>query len=195
MNFITGIWSAFLGAWIRFGIHVFPHTIHPMTVHFPIALLYLALAIDIMGLFIKAPDRFFDRASFWLTILGFIAGAVAAAMGVISEQFVRWNATTSVILAAHQRDAVLTGVFAVLAIGLRFYSRYPAHEQASSSIRTAPWSFWGTGRGRSTPLSTLFLLLAVIMVTWTGSLGGTMVYHYGVGIRHVSYVNILKHHS
>jgi uncharacterized membrane protein len=191
MHFIIGLWSAFLQTWIHIGIHLFPHTIHPMTVHFPIALLYLALAIDILSRFMKVPDRFLDRSSFWLTILGFLAGAVAAAMGVISEQFVRWNATTSVMLAAHQRDAVLTGIFAVLAVGARFYSRYP--QTAGPVSRSQPWSFWSTGRGRSTVLSTAFLFLAVIMVTWTGALGGTMVYHYGVGIRHVSYVNILKH--
>ncbi|WP_053960031.1 DUF2231 domain-containing protein [Sulfobacillus thermosulfidooxidans] len=188
MHFIAGLWNAFLGTWIRIGIHLFPHTIHPMVVHFPIALLYLALAIDILGKFVKTPDRFFDRASFWLTILGFIAGAIAAAMGVISEQFVRWNATTSVLLSAHQRDAVLTGIFALLAIMVRLFSRYPAPTMG----RNQAWSFWNTGRGRSNGLSTLFLLLAVIMITWTGSLGGTMVYHYGVGIRHVTYKNPLK---
>ncbi|POB10170.1 DUF2231 domain-containing protein [Sulfobacillus sp. hq2] len=190
MHFITGLWSAFLTTWIHIGIHLFPHTIHPMVVHFPIALLYLALALDIAGRFIQTPDHFLDRSSFWLTILGFLAGAVAAAMGVISEQFVHWTPTTTVLLGAHQRDAVLTGIFALLAIAVRFYARYP---QSSPAGRTQGWSFWNTGRGRSTPLSTLFLLLAVVMITWTGSLGGTMVYHYGVGIRHVSYVNILKH--
>ena len=188
MHFLIGIWSAFLQTWIHIGIHIFPHTIHPMVVHFPIALLYLALAVDVLGKFVKTPERFLDRASFWLTILGFIAGAVAAAMGVISEQFVKWNHTTITILAAHQRDAVLTGVFAFLAILARLIARYSYAPRASGPH----WSFVGSGRGRSTGLSTLFLFLAVIMITLTGTLGGTMVYHYGVGIRHVSYTNPLK---
>lgn len=192
MQFITGLWQAFLGEWIRIGIHLFPHTIHPMVVHFPIALLYLALAVDIVSRFMRTPDHFLDRSSFWLTVLGFLAGAIAAAMGVISEQFVHWTPTTTVLLGAHQRDAVLTGVFALLAIAVRFYSHYPQSQPAVSHSGRA-WSFWSTGRGRSTPLSTVLLLLAVVMITLTGSLGGTMVYHYGVGIRHVSYVNILKH--
>ncbi len=188
MHFIIGLWSAFLSTWIHIGIHLFPHTIHPMVVHFPIALLYLALAVDIVGKFVKTPDRFFDRASFWLTLLGLIAGAVAAAMGVISEQFVRWDATTLAILTAHQRDAVITGIFVFLALLARFFARY----SRNTIGRNQRWSFWGTGRGRSTGLSTLLLFLGVVMITWTGSLGGTMVYHYGVGIRHVTYKNPLK---
>jgi uncharacterized membrane protein len=159
-----------------------------MVVHFPIALLYLALAVDILGKFVKTPERFLDRASFWLTVLGFLAGAVAAAMGVISEQFVKWNPTTLAILRAHQRDAVLTGIFAFLAIIARLIARYPFARMG----RTNQWSFFHSNRGRSTGLSTLFLFLAVVMITLTGTLGGTMVYHYGVGIRHVSYINPLK---
>ena len=188
MHFLIGIWSAFLQTWIHIGIHIFPHTIHPMVVHFPIALLYLALAVDILGKLVKTPDRFFDRASFWLTVLGFIADAVAAAMGVISEQFGKWNSTTIAILAAHQRDAVLTGIFAFLAIIARLIAHYPQ----TAMGRNSRWSFANSGRGRSTGLSTLFLFLAVVMITLTGTLGGTMVYHYGVGIRHVTYINPLK---
>ncbi|MDA8192818.1 MAG: hypothetical protein M0Z53_02295 [Thermaerobacter sp.] len=190
MGFITRLWSGLLGAWIYIGERIFPPVIHPMLVHFPIVLLWTALLVDLLGRMMRSPDRFFDRASFWLTVLGFLAGVVAAAAGVISEQFVRWTPTTLALLTAHQRDAVLAGFFALAAIGSRMWARYPA-----SSRRYHQWSFGLTGRGRPTGLYTLLLVGAVTMVTVTASLGGTMVYKYGAGVAHVTYHNPLPRHS
>lgn len=186
MGLIKGIWNAFLGAWIYVGIRLFPPVIHPMLVHFPIVLLWLALLADLLGRIIRSADRFFDRASFWLTVLGFLAGAVAAGAGVISEQFVRWNHTTTALLSAHQRDAVIAGLFALLAIASRLWSKYPA-----SSRRYHQWTFATSGRGRPTGLYTVFLVGAVAMVTVTASIGGTMVYKYGAGVAHVAFHNPL----
>lgn len=192
MSFIISIWSSILGLWINIGIHLFPPVIHPMVVHFPIVLLYSSLLTTILGFFWRAPDRFFDRASFWLLVLGLFAGIFAAAAGVISEQYVKWTSTTIALLSTHQAYAVLTGLFTIIALASRLIARYPRGHQSGRQ-----WSFAGTGRGRQTGLSFLFLIAAVAMITLTASLGGTMVYQYGVGIHGVSYrtPRALLHHG
>ena len=159
-----------------------------MLVHFPIVLLYGSLLASLFGLFWR--DRFFDRASFWLLVLGLMAGVAAAAAGVISEQYVPWTPATSALLGQHQADAVLTGFFTILALVARLWARYPG------TLNTR-WSVARTGRGRPTILSLIFLVGAVVMVTLTASVGGTMVYQYGVGVHGVLYRTPpgVSHHS
>ncbi len=192
MGVIHSIYGAILGEWIHIGVRIFPPVIHPMLVHFPIALLYLALLMDILSRLIRSPERFFDRSSFWLIFLGLVAGVCAAAAGVISEQFVKWTPVTEGLLASHQRDAVLTGVLAIAALVARLLSRYP--EPRSSRGQSEGWSLAHTGRGRTSIIATLILAGAVAMITTTASIGGTMVYQYGVGIHHVSFRSPLVKH-
>ena len=170
--------------WIRFGTHTFPATIHPMIVHFPIVLLYLTLLIDLLAYGAKitrSPDRFFDRASFWTLTLSLFAIVAAAAAGILSEQFVKFTPATAAMLSAHQRDATLTGVFALAAWIVRWLAKFPAPARGPRD-----WSLFGTGRGRITWLSTALVLAAVVMISITASLGGSMVYNHGVGIAHVT---------
>lgn len=182
MGIVFGIWNSLLGFWINIGLRLFPPVIHPMLVHFPIVLLWGSLLLSLLSLVWRTPDRFLDRSSFWLLVLGLVAGIVAAATGVLSEQYVKWTPATSALLGTHQAYAVLTGVFTILAIISRLIARY-----SRNSPTDRPWSLNRSGRGRTTGLSLIFLAVAVVMVTMTASIGGTMVYQYGVGIHGVSY--------
>ncbi len=174
VSIILAIWASLLGAWIYVGIHLFPPTIHPMIVHFPIALLYLALLIEIARFFRPYSEgRFLDRIGYYMTVLSVLACIAAAAAGVISEQYVPFTSASATLLAAHQRDAVITTLAAMGAVILRTIAKYPRHQSG--------WTLMGTGRGRPSRLSSLLVLIAVIMVSITGHLGGTMVYHYGAG--------------
>ncbi len=184
MGLIRGIYVALLQGWIHLGERIFPPTIHPMLVHFPIVLLYLALLADLLSRAIHSTDHFFDRASFWLLALGLVAGVCTAAAGVVSEQFVRWTPTTKVMLYAHQRDAVITGGLVMLTLAARLYARYP---RRGYSRHSEGWSFAGSRRGKASWLATVLLVASVAMITTTASLGGTMVYQYGVGIKHVTF--------
>jgi uncharacterized membrane protein len=178
---MAALWGSILGLWIRIGTRLFPPVIHPMMVHFPIVLLWGSFLTALLGLVWRTQDRFLDRASFWLAVLGFIAGVVTAATGVISEQFVKWNPTTSALLQTHQAYAILTGLFTFLLVVSRMVARYPR----THSDRQ--WSLFRSGRGRSTLLSLIFGLGAVVMVTMTASIGGTMVYQYGTGVHGVAF--------
>jgi len=177
MSVLTGIWSALLGTWIRIGTSLLPRTIHPMVLHFPIVLLYLAVLIEVVryvgG---RSREMFFQRAGFWVLTLSLFAIVAAAAAGVISEQFVRFTPQTAALLSAHQTDAVLTGVLALAAWLVRVFTKFPRDGRKSDR-----WSLFGTGRGRASVVSSLLVVGAMVMISITGSLGGTMVYHYGVG--------------
>ena len=181
MGFIHQIYSSLLNAWIAIGLRILPSTVHPMVVHFVIALFYVALLVDIIGHIVQQPDHFYDQASFWLLLLGFIAGVAAAAAGVIAEQYVRWTPVTNHLLGVHQEYAVFSAILAIAALASRLIARYP------HSYRSRGWSFAHTGHGRSTGLSLLLLIAAVIMVSMTGAVGGTMVFQYGVGVHHVTF--------
>lgn len=144
-----------------------------MVLHFPIVLLYLALLIEILRYATGAPERsFLQRAGFWVLTLSLFAIVAAAATGVLSESYVRWTPKTASILSTHQTFAVLTGLFAAASWLVRVRSRVRPDRK---------WSFFGRGTGRATIGSALLLAGAVVMITITASLGGSMVYNYGIG--------------
>lgn len=160
-------------AWLA---RMFPPTIHPMVVHFPIALLYITSLAEFLALITRSArrDRFLDRASFWLLTLSGAAIVAAGAAGVISEQSVHLTPTTAAMLSAHQRDAVLTGLFALMGW----------LAQAFTFFRdTRAWSILGSGRGRVTFVSMVLVWAATFMVSVTGTVGGSMVYNHCLGIR------------
>jgi uncharacterized membrane protein len=165
--------AAFQGL-IRVLARILPPTIHPMVVHFPIAFLYATAIIDILALFPQArsSDHFLDRVGFWLLTASGAAIFAAAVAGVISEQSVHLTPATRAILSAHQRDAVLTGLFAL------------GGWIAQISARFRPgrgWTLFDTGRGRVSGLVALLVVAAAVMVSITGTLGGSMVYQHCLG--------------
>ncbi len=111
--------GSLIRAVVQLGVRVLPPTIHPMVVHVPIALLYGTAGAEALALVTRSGDRdrFWDRAAFWLLTLSGAALVAAGAAGVISEYSVRLTHTTARLLAAHQRDATLTGLFALLSSG------------------------------------------------------------------------------
>jgi cytochrome b561 len=98
-------------------------------------------------------------------------------------------------LGTHQRDAVFTGVLVLAALVVRWVTRFPASASGGGRGQSQAWSVARTGRGHTSIVATLLLACAVAMITETASIGGTMVYQYGVGIHHVSFRNPLAHHK
>lgn len=154
--------------------HLLPATIHPMVVHFPIALLYITASIDLLSLAVPDRDRFLQRAGFWSLTLACIAIIATMSLGLVSEQSVHWSPAMRVVLSHHQHDAVMTGLSAGAAWLVQVLTRYPRRQPG--------WTLLGLGRGRRTVLSTLLVVLAAVFVTLTARLGGEMVYHFGAGV-------------
>lgn len=153
-----------------------PPTIHPMVVHFPIALLWLTALVDVLAVFggRGKTDRFLDRAGFWLLTLSGAAIVAAGAAGVISEHAAHPSPATRSLLSAHQRDAVLTGFFALIAWLLQIWTRFKGGGIG--------WTVPIFAGGRVSLWVLIFVLAATVMVSITGSIGGSMVYDHCLGI-------------
>lgn len=126
--------------------------IHPLVVHFPIALWLTAAFFDILGY--RRPDRpFFRDAAYWLIGLGVLGGLVSIGAGWMDLLNVEAQGVGTGVLSRHWTHSLLaylaTGLFLVLFV----------------------WR-WRTGN-RSVPDWALALtVIAAIAVGITGYLGG-----------------------
>jgi uncharacterized membrane protein len=144
--------------------HLFPPTIHPMVIHFTIAIIYLSTLAGIAGLIIKK-DPMYAKVFFILLTMSILATMAAGVAGVISESYVRVSHTVAPILEAHKRDGEITGVILVAAFAFQALKWLRQREAMRVSI-----------------VAFILTVGATIMVSITGHLGGTMVYGHGLGV-------------
>lgn len=140
--------------------HLFPATIHPMVVHFTIAIIYLAFFAGLAAV-IRKNDAFFLKAFIILLGLGIVATLAAGVAGVISESSVHLTPSTAAQLSVHKRDGELTGVFIVIAFAFQWI---------------------GQLKKKVSYVALLFSLISTVLVSITGHLGGTLVYLHGLGV-------------
>ena len=100
--------------------------LHPMIVHFPIALLITGFLFEVAGLIIN--KEFFSKAGFYLLVLG--------SAGVLAAYFSGQNAGSGIEEAGPLKDAlelhedaallsaILSGVALAMRVGLVFYKKY-----------------------------------------------------------------------
>ncbi len=137
--------------------------LHPLVVHFPIALLILAVALDGFAALFSA-EWWTDRASAVLYTLGTLAAAVAWLTGRAAADSVFVEAQAQAVLTAHADWAVATLLFFVAVTALRSMQAF--WKPDLKALRTA---------GLLAGLAGLFLLYQ------TGDRGALMVFGYGVG--------------
>lgn len=134
--------------------------IHPLAVHFPIALLTSFVALESLALFSRSGESLRLAAS-WLLYLGTLGACVAVAAGLWAAATVPHPEEVHAIMEKHEKFG-----FAVLSL----------------SIVLSVWRL--TNAARFSRLGqVLHWLLAVIMVVTMAlgaDLGGLMVYRYGV---------------
>lgn len=146
--------------------HLFPSTIHPMVVHFTIAILYLAALTGLASVIFRKTD-FFTKGFWLLIMLSFLATLAAGAAGIISESYItHYPSGANGVLHVHKQDAILTGVFVSLALVFQSWKSY----------RT-----WATMK--ASWIAVVAIIVAVVFVSLAGHLGGMAVYHYGVGVK------------
>lgn len=132
--------------------------LHPMLVHFPIALLFASVALDWLGYWLKHPNL--TRAGFYTLVLGAFAAGIAALSG---PDHATGDASVPALLAAHQTWASVTVGLAVVMVAARFIA----------------------ARGLSGGGAILYLvatLALLVAVSLTGYFGGEMTYHHAVGV-------------
>ena len=137
------------------------YEIHPVTVHFPIALLLTGALFKALGLFKKNPAL--DRASLWLLRLGFLSAVMAAGFGLLAEKTAPHVPPAWETLWLHKRLGLAT---AGTSIALWIVEEI-AHRTSK------PWSIW---------LGRLLWIAVVVLVIATGNEGGELVYTHGMGV-------------
>lgn len=138
--------------------------LHPMIVHFPIALLIVGFFTDLAGLFIKR--EFFTQAGFYMLILG-AAGVVAAYLsGEQAGDGIAEAGALKQALETHEAAATLTiwivSIAAIFRILLVLFRKY---------------------KGALKMVSLILFFLGVASIARTGYYGGELVYKHAAGVQ------------
>ena len=141
-------------------------TLHPMIVHFPITLFYLTALFE--GLYFAFHKDWLARAGYLLLTLSMVAGVAAGIAGAISESYVVSHISPASlhILSTHKNFAELS----VFTFGIAWLWRTVL--ALRKSVPRAPAAL----------LYYLVVLLGVALISYTGFLGGSLVYDHGVGV-------------
>jgi uncharacterized membrane protein len=136
--------------------------IHPMLVHFPIALIVTAVVCDLLGLVSK--KRIFADSGTIATAGALIGAATAVLSGLIAEETVWHTPAAGEILETHETMGfVFLGLIVFLAL-----------------LRLA---FRNKLSGRLAWLTLVIGVFGSIIVIFTAYLGGEMVYYHGAGVK------------
>jgi len=135
-------------------------SIHPLIVHFPIALLLTAVVLDVGALIFKRPG--WQRIALWNLSLGTLAAGAAVLSGLQAEDVAKHSFEIWKIMQLHKRLGIITLILGIMATALRLKTR----DQLTPIAR----------------LGTIGLMLAMAgTLCWGGYLGGRMVFEFGVG--------------
>lgn len=141
---------------------MFEHPVHPIVVHFPIALLFTGVLFESLG-FLRRRDEF-RRFGHWLLMLGMIAAIVAAGFGWWGEEAVKGAGVPGDAIERHESFAVAS----LITFGLLLIFRR-----------------WARGRwsGRETAIYLAMAVVGLLLLATTGYFGGDLVYRYGAGVQ------------
>ncbi|MCC6485267.1 MAG: DUF2231 domain-containing protein [Armatimonadetes bacterium] len=138
-------------------------SIHPVTVHFPIALLVVSFIFDLLGVVTK--DESFRKAGFYCLILALFGLVASYFTGLQAQSAARSIPNIEPHIRTHMQAGVLTLVLTgVLVIGRIVVDARPAIRRAGSTVYLG------------------FLLIAVISVLRAGYLGSELVQQFGAGV-------------
>jgi uncharacterized membrane protein len=136
--------------------------LHPMFVHFPIALYLLGVLLTLGYLWRHKPD--YERFAYWAFLLAWIAAAFAALAGLVDLGGLAPDDARRGSINRH----ITSGVALFIVNGLVVYMRFRWPDVLTNSRR---WTY-------------LALMAAgVVIVVITGWLGGKLVYDLEVGVR------------
>jgi uncharacterized membrane protein len=132
--------------------------LHPMLVHFPIALVIVGFFAEAVSLFFKK-EACLSKAGFYLLVTGTLAATVTWLSGFIFTSDMSGAAGT--IRETHELFALITVILLLITSVLRIILLIKNIE--SIGIRWIAFALYG---------------LAAICVAITGLYGGTLVYNY-----------------
>jgi len=135
--------------------------LHPMLVHFPIALLFTSVLFDIVATWFKRET--FREGALWLLIIGLSGGIAAAFAGGWAEEAAERAGIAESLIELHETLGLATlGIFGILLLSRLLL------------------------RNQLTPKTAIpyFLVAAIGLGTLsaTGHFGGDLVYEHGAGV-------------
>jgi uncharacterized membrane protein len=133
-----------------------------MTVHFPIAIIFIGFLFDLFSLFIRK-EKCLSRMGLYLEVIGMFAAIAAFGTGYYLTNPMEGEA--GILRDKHQLFATLTLVSIILATFFRLLIVYQNKEE--TYLKYAAMSLF---------------LLAFVFVQITGFLGGSLVFGYMVGL-------------
>ncbi len=138
--------------------------IHPMIVHFPIALILVGFLFEVFGMLSK--KEFYSKSAFLLLLLG-AAGVIAAYItGNRAGDGLSEVGSLKQALESHEDSALVT----VVLIGA---------VAAARIVMVATKRFSGALRWSAVAL----YFVGVLSIIRTGHLGGTLVYRHAAGVQ------------
>ena len=132
------------------------HPLHAMSVHFPIALVFITLAIDL--LYWWSGDPFWLRAGLWSAGGAFFSGMAAGAVG-----------TVELLSVAGIRERVASWAHAIAAMML-------------IALAGLNWGLRVTNAAEFLPHGLLVSILAAVMTGMAGWHGGKLIFDHGIGL-------------
>jgi uncharacterized membrane protein len=133
--------------------------LHPMIVHFPIALITIGFLTDVLALFFKE-EKWLPKAGLFLMVTGALAAVAAWSTGQVFTTEPTQGAIVEVF-NKHETAALITMI--IMLIGSAFRIWLVINNKEESNLR---WVTFG------------LYFIGFCAVTFTGFMGGTMVYNY-----------------
>ncbi|HPD32750.1 MAG TPA: DUF2231 domain-containing protein [Candidatus Kapabacteria bacterium] len=130
--------------------------LHPMVVHFPIAIILLGFLAEFLFLTGKQKSDFLNKASYYLMLLGSIAAIVTVLTGLFFTQ--QMLGEKGLLRERHEQAAIITTVIITIATVLRIIFRTQGNE------------------ARFRWIYDILLLISSLCIMYTGNLGGNLVY-------------------
>ena len=145
--------------------------IHPIFVHFPIALFTLFSIIELLRFRLKQPYWFYVKAI--LVISGFLSAIVTIFTGLMAAESLRRSSLEEVV-AVHASFAIsATFIFLIIA-----WAYFVAWVNSVKQIQNNSWLFFTRIQKLLIETNFVYILtiLGLVAITITGALGGSMVY-------------------
>ena len=133
--------------------------LHPMIVHFPVALITVGFIAEVVSLFFKN-EKCLSKTGFYLMVLGTLAAIAAWSTGQLFTSEPSQGDIVQ-IFEKHETGALITMILMIICSTFRIWLIIKKKEDTQLK-----WIAFG------------FYLLGFAAVTFTGFMGGTMVYNF-----------------
>jgi uncharacterized membrane protein len=149
------------------------YELHPLVIHFPIALLLVAPLFIIAGILMnRQKGRPYLVAALWLMILGTVGTVLAVLSGEAAAEIAHRTAGMPAVLELHQELAELTrdifGLLTVIFAAILYLPRLLKKEMTTVSARILPLAFL------------LFYGAGTVVLVNTAHNGGRLVHEFGI---------------